>query len=124
MITAEEVEYIAGLARLELNTEEKKKFQKDLGAILEFVEKLKKLNVEGVEPTTAGAEVVNMMRADESRFSHDPEMINKMLEQFPDRKGDFLKVKNILSRFLFTKIEDPRFLNSDKMSEEKSGKKN
>lgn len=98
MITIEDVEAMAGLARLELNTEEKKKFQKNLGAILQFIEKLKKLDVEEVEPTAAGAETVNIMRGDEPRFKHDPETVNKMLEQAPDRKDNFVKVKNILNK--------------------------
>ena len=89
---------MAGLARLELKGEEKKKFQKDLESILNFVEKLKKVNVEGVEPTTAESESSNVMRADEPRFKHDSETVKKMLEQFPERKDDFAKVKSILNK--------------------------
>lgn len=98
MITEKDVENIAGLARLELSGEEKKKFQKDLEAILVFVDKLKELKVEGVEPTTAGAEAANVMRADEPRSQHNPETVRMMLEQFPDRQDDFLKVKSILKK--------------------------
>lgn len=105
MIMETDVEQMASLARLELGEEEKKKFQKDLGSVLEFVEKLKKLNVEGVEPTTVGLsigkvgeEAVNVMRADEPRFEHDSEAVNKMLEQAPDSKDNFVKVKNILNK--------------------------
>ena len=98
MIDIKDVEYMAGLARLELNTEEKKKFQKDLGSVLEFVEKLKRLDVEGIEPTTVGAESANVMRADEPRSEYDPETVKKMLEQLPDRKDDFVKVKSILNK--------------------------
>lgn len=98
MISLEDVEYIAGLARLELKGGEKKKFQKDLGAILNFVEKLKKLKVEGVEPTTLETESSNVMRADEPRFKHNPETVKKILEQFPERKDSFAKVKSILNK--------------------------
>lgn len=98
MITGKDIEYIAGLARLELSTEEKKNFQKDLGAILEFVEKLKKVKVEGVEPTTAGIKVGNVMRTDEPRFKLDPELVNKLFKQAPDRKDHFVKVKSILNK--------------------------
>ena len=89
---------MAGLARLGLQGDEKKKFQKDLESILNFVEKLKKVNVEGVEPTTAESESSNVMRADEPRFKHDPETVKKMLEQFPERKDGFAKVKSILHK--------------------------
>ena len=98
MISEKDVEQMAGLARLELNAEEKKKFQKDLEAILEFVEKLKKLEVEGVEPTTAGAEASNVMRKDEPRFTHDLETVGKIREQFSASKDNFLKVKSILKK--------------------------
>lgn len=98
MITEKDVEHMAGLARLELNQAEKKKFQKDLGSILEFIEKLKKLDVEGTEPTTAGAETANMMRADEQRQGSNPGIVGKMLEQAPDRKDNFLKVRSILNK--------------------------
>ena len=89
---------MAGLARLELTAEEKKKFQKDLEAVLSFVEKLKKLNIAGVEPTTAGAEAANVMRADAPRLEHDANAVNQMLEQAPDRKDNFIKVKSILKK--------------------------
>ncbi len=98
MITEKDVEYMAGLARLELKTEEKKKFQKDLGAILDFVEKLRELNVEGVEPTTAEAEAANVMRTDEPRSQTDSRVVSNMLKQAPDRKDNFLKVRNILNK--------------------------
>ena len=89
---------MASLARLELNSEEKKKFQKDLGSILDFVEKLKRLDVEGVEPTTAEAEAANIMRADQPRSKYNQEKIENMLEQAPDRKDGFVKVKSILKK--------------------------
>ena len=98
MITEKDVEYIAGLARLELTLKEKEKFQKELEAILGFVDKLKELNVEGIEPTTAGAETANVMRADEPRTEHSQETATKMLEQAPDRKENFVKVKSILKK--------------------------
>ena len=98
MITEKDVENIAGLARLELSVEEKKKFQKDLEAILGFVDKLKELKVEGVEPTMAGIEVSNVMRKDELYSSYNPEVVNKMLAQSPDKKDNFVKVKSILNK--------------------------
>jgi len=98
MISIEDIEHIARLARLELSGEEKKKFQKDLGAILEFVEKLKKVDVAGVEPTTAGAEAANVMRTDELRMKQNPEIVEAMLKQTPDRKGNLVKVKSILKK--------------------------
>ncbi|MDP2664107.1 MAG: Asp-tRNA(Asn)/Glu-tRNA(Gln) amidotransferase subunit GatC, partial [bacterium] len=48
MISKEEVKHIAKLARLGLSDKEIGKFQKDLSSILDYVEKLKKVDVSGV----------------------------------------------------------------------------
>ncbi|HET8580356.1 MAG TPA: Asp-tRNA(Asn)/Glu-tRNA(Gln) amidotransferase subunit GatC, partial [Nitrospiraceae bacterium] len=50
-ITKEEVERVAKLARLEITESEKEVFSKHLSSILTYMDKLKTLNTEGVEPT-------------------------------------------------------------------------
>ena len=62
-----DVRYIAQLARLELSGEEIAKFQSQLGQVLSHVEKLKQVDVSGVEPTAHANQVVNVFRADEPR---------------------------------------------------------
>jgi aspartyl-tRNA(Asn)/glutamyl-tRNA(Gln) amidotransferase subunit C len=62
-----DVRYTAQLARLHLSEEEIAKFQAQLGQVLDYVEKLKAVDVSGVEPTAHANEVVNVFRADESR---------------------------------------------------------
>ncbi|MDH5174007.1 MAG: Asp-tRNA(Asn)/Glu-tRNA(Gln) amidotransferase subunit GatC, partial [Elusimicrobiota bacterium] len=52
MITKNEVEYVARLARLKLTEEEKEKYTKQLGDILKYIDKLNELNTEKVEPTS------------------------------------------------------------------------
>ena len=64
MITEETVDYIAGLARLHLQDAEAKKFARDLEAILHYVEKLNKLDVAGVKPTSHVLNVENVFRDD------------------------------------------------------------
>ena len=49
-VTKETLDYLAGLARLELMEEEKEPLLKDLNRILEFVEQLNEVNTDGVEP--------------------------------------------------------------------------
>ena len=46
----------------------------------------------------AEAETVNVIRRDESRETGDSRVVNKMLEQAPDRKDNFVKVKSILRK--------------------------
>jgi aspartyl-tRNA(Asn)/glutamyl-tRNA(Gln) amidotransferase subunit C len=72
MSAAFDVRYTAQLARLNLSDEEVAKFQAQLSQVLEYVEKLKQVDVTGVEPTAHANEVVNVFRADESRPWFDP----------------------------------------------------
>lgn len=62
-----DVRYTAQLARLHLSEEEIAKFQSQIGQVLEYVEKLGKVDVSGVEPTAHATEIFNVFRADESR---------------------------------------------------------
>jgi aspartyl-tRNA(Asn)/glutamyl-tRNA(Gln) amidotransferase subunit C len=60
-----DVAYVAQLARLNLTAEETKLFQKQLGDVLKYAEKLKEANVEGVEATAHAVPIFNVFRADE-----------------------------------------------------------
>ena len=62
-----DVRYTAQLARLNLSEDEIAKFQAQLGQVLDYVEKLKAVDVSGVEPTAHAFPVHNIFRADESR---------------------------------------------------------
>ncbi len=62
-----DVRYIAQLARLNLTEEETAKFQEQLAHVLSYVEKLREVDVSGVEPTAHANAVHNVFRSDESR---------------------------------------------------------
>ena len=64
-----DVKYVAHLARLHLTPEEERKLGAQLGGILGYIEKLKELDVTGVEPTAHAVPMVNVTRADEIRPS-------------------------------------------------------
>jgi aspartyl-tRNA(Asn)/glutamyl-tRNA(Gln) amidotransferase subunit C len=79
MVTTEiDVKYVAHLARIALTPDEEKKLAAQLGGILGYIEKLKALDVTGVEPTAHAVPMVNVLRADEIRPSlpHDEVMRN------------------------------------------------
>lgn len=101
MIAQSEIENVASLARLQLSEKEKEKLQKDLDSVLGFIEKLKELDVSGVEPTVSGGGRDDVVRKDEplsadiSAFRHF-ETAAAMLKQAPDQKDGFVKVKAIL----------------------------
>ena len=72
------VQYVAHLARLALTPDEEKKLSTQLGGILGYIEKLKELDVAGVEPTAHAVPLVNVTRADEVRpsLSHEDALRN------------------------------------------------
>jgi aspartyl-tRNA(Asn)/glutamyl-tRNA(Gln) amidotransferase subunit C len=72
------VQYVAHLARLALTPDEEKKLSAQLGGILGYIEKLKELDVTGVEPTAHAVPLVNVTRADEVRpsLSHEDALRN------------------------------------------------
>jgi len=64
-----DVRYVARLARLALSPEEEQKFGAQLGHVLGYIEKLKEVDVSGVEPTAHAFPLVNVTRPDEIRPS-------------------------------------------------------
>jgi aspartyl-tRNA(Asn)/glutamyl-tRNA(Gln) amidotransferase subunit C len=73
-----DIKYVAHLARLHLTPDEEKKLGAQLGGILGYIEKLKELDVTGVEPTAHAVPMVNVTRSDEIRPSlpHDDALRN------------------------------------------------
>ncbi len=66
--TAElDVAHVAKLARLNLTEEETKLFQAQLGRVLEYAEKLRELDVSGVEEAAHAVPIFNVFREDEAR---------------------------------------------------------
>lgn len=69
MITKKDVQYIAHLSRIHLTDEETEKFTKNLEDILGYIEKLNKLDVSNVKPTSHVLPLKNVFRKDEPRPS-------------------------------------------------------
>jgi aspartyl-tRNA(Asn)/glutamyl-tRNA(Gln) amidotransferase subunit C len=64
-----DLKYVAHLARLQLSPDEQQRLGTQLGHILGYIEKLKEVDVTGVEPTAHAFPLVNVVRADEVRPS-------------------------------------------------------
>jgi aspartyl-tRNA(Asn)/glutamyl-tRNA(Gln) amidotransferase subunit C len=94
MIDREQVRKVALLARLELTAEEEEKFTTQLSGILDYFEQLNELDVSNVPPTTRAIEVVNVVRSDGCHSYPEREAI---LNNAPDRDGDFFKVPRIIN---------------------------
>jgi aspartyl-tRNA(Asn)/glutamyl-tRNA(Gln) amidotransferase subunit C len=89
------IEKIAELARLNLKPEEKKKLEKELDPILNYVKQLDSLDTKNVEPTSHVLNLENVFRKDEVKVS---EVRDKVLDHAPQREGKFFKVPKVVER--------------------------
>lgn len=64
IISDETIEYVGILAKLELSGEEKEQAKKDMGSMLDYIDKLGELDTEGVEPMSHVFPVNNVFRED------------------------------------------------------------
>ena len=58
------IKYVAHLARIALTPEEETKLSAQLGGVLSYIEKLRELDVSGVEPTAHAVPLANVTRPD------------------------------------------------------------
>ncbi|RKX35337.1 MAG: Asp-tRNA(Asn)/Glu-tRNA(Gln) amidotransferase GatCAB subunit C [Verrucomicrobia bacterium] len=59
-----DIDYVANLARIALSDQERSLFSEQLEEILEYIEQLKSVDVDGVEPTAHTFPVTNVWRED------------------------------------------------------------
>lgn len=88
-----EIEHIALLARLKLTDREKKLFSRQLGSIIEYIDKLNKLNTSNVEPTSHVLEIKNVFREDILMPSLPRE---EALQNAPEKDDSFYRVPKII----------------------------
>jgi aspartyl-tRNA(Asn)/glutamyl-tRNA(Gln) amidotransferase subunit C len=92
-LTADEVRWVAHLARLQLTDAELATMTRQLSAIVEYVDLLKQVNTDGVEPLAHALEVRNVFRADEPATSLP---LDEALANAPQRRGEFYAVPAVL----------------------------
>ncbi len=94
MVTQKEVKRVAKLARIGLTKKEEEKFSRELSLILNYVEKLKEVNISKTLPTSHSIKMENVMREDLE--NEKLKMKNgKLLKLAPETKNGYLKVKSI-----------------------------
>ncbi|MGB2783654.1 MAG: Asp-tRNA(Asn)/Glu-tRNA(Gln) amidotransferase subunit GatC [Atribacterota bacterium] len=93
IITKKEVEYVAKLAKLEFNEEEKEEFTSQLNSILDYFKKLNELDTEKVEPTAYVISMPTLLNNDEVK----PSLLQKeVLHNSKYIKKDYFKVPKIM----------------------------
>jgi len=88
-----EIGHIALLARLELSEQEKDLFSRQLGSIIQYIEKLNELDTASVEPTAHVLPLHNVFREDIVQPSLPREMA---LQNAPEKNDQFYRVPKII----------------------------
>jgi len=93
IITDETIDYVGILAKLELSEEEKEQAKKDMGNMLDYIDKLNEFDTEGVEPMSHVFPVNNVFREDVVTNGDDRDDIIKNAPKSKD--GSFMVPKTV-----------------------------
>ncbi len=93
VLSADEVRYIARLARVALSDGEVQRLQEQLSDILDHFAVLNAVDTEGVPPTAQTFEMTNVLRADETAPSSSRDDI---LANAPREDGGYFRVRAVL----------------------------
>ena len=92
-ITKELVEYVAELSRIKLDDAAAEKMQKELGAIVDYMDVLNKLDTDKVEPLSHVFNITNVMREDSVKDSYARENI---LKNAPSKEAGCISVPKVV----------------------------
>jgi aspartyl-tRNA(Asn)/glutamyl-tRNA(Gln) amidotransferase subunit C len=101
-ITQKDVQYVANLANLELTTQERARMEKDLTAVLDYIDQLSEVDTSAVEPMTQGVQIAAFgsdhgvsLRPDEVRDCLPREAA---LQNAPLAADGFFRVPKVIER--------------------------
>jgi|SRR5581483_11808453 len=100
-ITQKDVEYVAGLANLQLSSAERERMEKDLNSILDYIDMLSEVDTSNIEPmaqvqsVSAAGTASDPLRADELRPCLPREVA---LKNAPQSDGSFFRVPKVIER--------------------------
>lgn len=93
MVTLKDIEYVAKLAKLSLSDAEKKMLVNQMDDIVEFANRISRLDTDGINPTNHVLEVSNVLREDEVKESYRREDI---LMNAPKKEAGCVVVPSIV----------------------------
>lgn len=96
-VSKDEVIKYAELSRIALSDEEITRLQKDLDAIVDYIDVIQNVDLPEGVASSPHLDVENAMRSDDEPYEGGA-FTEKILNQAPQKEGEYVKVKNILDR--------------------------
>ncbi|NMB07414.1 MAG: Asp-tRNA(Asn)/Glu-tRNA(Gln) amidotransferase subunit GatC [Tissierellia bacterium] len=93
MISKEEINHIAKLSKIKLNEKEIEDFSKEFTETLEYLEIIKEVDLEGVEPTYFINTNKNPLRED---IVEESLPLEEVIKNAPDEKYGYFKLPNVM----------------------------
>jgi aspartyl-tRNA(Asn)/glutamyl-tRNA(Gln) amidotransferase subunit C len=87
------IKHISKLSRISVDDEKAKKLAEDMNSIFDFIEKLKELDTDNIEPLTSVAETTLKLRVDEVKSGNIREQV---LKNSPEENEDFFVVPRVV----------------------------
>jgi aspartyl-tRNA(Asn)/glutamyl-tRNA(Gln) amidotransferase subunit C len=92
-INLKTIKHISKLSRISVDDEKAKKLAEDMNSIFDFIEKLKELDTDNIEPLTSVAETTLKLRVDEVKSGNIREQV---LKNSPEENEDFFVVPRVV----------------------------
>lgn len=92
-ISVEDIKHLTRLSKLHFNQVEAGYYVQDLKRIIEYVEKLNEIDLEGITPTAHILPISNVLREDEVRQSMP---VSEILKNAPDAQEDCFHVPQVV----------------------------
>ncbi len=92
-ISAEDVKYVANLARLNITEEQQDKLVKEMESIISFADMLSEVNTDNVEPTFHALALQNVLREDVVTNNYDRE---ELLQNAPSKHNGCFEVPKVV----------------------------
>jgi len=92
-ITVDQVRHVAKLARLRLSEAQVEQYTAQLGNVLDYIEKIDRLDIDAIEPMNHPHDLVSVTRNDEPTDALTQE---QALSNAPARSGPFFKVPKVM----------------------------
>ena len=92
-LSRDQVEHVAHLARVGITEEDIERFSHQLSDVLDYFERLNRVDIEGVPPTSHTLPLHNVMREDEAEPSYD---VDDILANAPNQEDQRFRVRAIL----------------------------